>query len=509
MLYFLARYLSYFKHRGLLHSTIEEFGLGYAPSDGHKLKLAAEKAGYNTQLMQELGLLGKSGKDFFRERVIFPFFNLSGKVIGFGGRILNDQIKTAKYLNSQESVLYNKRKTLYGLYKAKNHIRRLDSALLVEGYTDVLSLYQSGIKNTVASSGTSLTVEQVRLLKRFTNNVRVVFDGDQAGQNAALRSLEIFLEYGLNVKVVVLPDNSDPDDYIRQVGAEAFQQYLDGNSEDFIILLASNIQEQFAHDPVNKSIRIRELISSLSKISDQIKRSLYVKECAVILEVEESTLVNEVNKSIRSDIARKNKMGRTSHVVAEVPKEKPKDHSQTEARIADSTPYQEKDVIRVLIQGGHLPYDESENHSIGEYVISNVIQIAELFESELYQNIIVEYGDLLSKNIQPAQEHFLYHENDQIRNLCMELLMEPYHYANWSDRGVELQTQKPIQENYQKDSLKAILRFKLVKINQRIGEIENLIRSGQSDQLETLLMAKVKLQEERKALAEQQGTIVL
>ncbi len=501
--------MSYFKHRGLLESTIKSFSLGYCPKNGQSFAEAAKAAGYSLELVQELGLITSKGNDFFRERVIFPFFNLSGKVIGFGGRILNDQVKTAKYLNSPESVLYNKRNTLYGLYQARSEIRKLNRVVLVEGYTDVLSLSQNGIKNVVASSGTSLTTDQVRLIKRFTDHVRVVFDGDQAGQNAALRSLELFLEYGVNVEVAVLPPDRDPDSMIRDVGTSAFQDFLDKNSKDFVILIATNIQEQYAHDPVNKSVHIKQLVHALSKIRDQIKRALYIKECSILLEIEERVLFREVNKNIRVEM-KKNR--RDHQFVQDAPDPvltERVDHSNLQPRIADPVPYQERDIIRVLLEGGHLPHDESENHSVGEYIVSNVIQIIDLFESSLYRDIIIEYSDLLSKGIQPAQEHFLYHSREDIKSLCMELLLDPYHYANWSHRGVELQTQKPKEDNYRKDSLKAILRFKLFKINERITEIEKIIREGKETSMEALLKAKIRLQEERRILADQQGTIVL
>ena len=322
--------LSYFKHRGLNEQTMKTFQLGYAQSESrHFLKYATDK-GYKKDLLTELGLISQKEYDFFRERVIFPFHNLSGKVIGFGGRILKDNIKAPKYLNSPETKIYNKRQTLYGLYQARNEIRKVDRCILVEGYTDVLSLHQSDIKNVVASSGTSLTEEQVRLIKRFTANVSVIYDGDVAGQKAALRGLNIFLKYGMNVTVVILPEGEDPDSYVQQLGSSKFLDFLKENGKDFILMLANQIHQDYANDPVNKSIQIRELVQSLSLIGDQIKRSLYVKECANILQIEERTLFKEINKNIRSEISkRSNQYGRSYE-----PKEKyvdydpEQDHSQ-------------------------------------------------------------------------------------------------------------------------------------------------------------------------------------
>ncbi len=453
--------LSYFKHRGLIESTINTFELGYSPRGRTYFKDKALKAGYSEEKLKTLGLISQSGYDFYRERVIFPFHNLSGKVIGFGGRILSDKIKTAKYLNSPESEIYNKRKTLYGLFQSKTDIRRQDQCVLVEGYTDVLSLYQNGVKNVVASSGTSLTQEQVRLIKRFTLNVLVIYDGDQAGQNAALRGMDIFLENNLNAKVVVLPDNADPDSYIREVGAQAFKDFIEENSQDFILRIANNIQRTLSHDPVNKSIQIKELVKSIAKIGDQLKRSLYIKECTDILDLTEASLIKEVNRAVKGEINSKMKyqerpqyddVNYANRQVSEEP-------TQTVGVKIDNEQYQERDIVRALLHHAEKICPTEEDISGVDYAFSLLGEHYDHFINETYRNILSEYAKALENGQILSSQHFTSHRDESVRRLSVDLLSDPNSYANWSDRGVELQTQKPIDENHEKDIYQAVMRY--------------------------------------------------
>ena len=510
--------LSYFKHRGLLESTIKTFDLGYSPKDRTSFTELAESKGYNIDSLKTLGLVSQSGLDFYRERVIFPFHSISGKVIGFGGRILTDNVKAPKYLNSPESEIYNKRKTLYGIFQAKTEIRKLNQCILVEGYTDVLSLFQNGIKNVVASSGTSLTQEQVQLIKRFADHAIVLYDGDQAGQNAALRGLDIFLVHDLNVKIVVLPENADPDSFIREVGSEAFVGYIEKNASDFILRLAQNIQTNTAHDPVNKSIQVKELVTSLAKISDQIKRSLYVKECADILNLSEGSLIKEVNRGIKGNISQreKDRLRRNSNIVN--PDQNvgeyynnniPIDHSQGLNLKIDNEKYQERDIVRILISSGSKIYDEEEQISIVEYVINNLGDLINDFENELYKNVVKEYQETINKGKILDQNHFINHQNDSIRILTIDLLSDPNSYANWAEKGVELQTQKPIEDNHVKDSYQAVMRFKLLKIKDRIAQLQKVFTDSNENKDIVLITAYQKLIEERQNLAEKLNTVII
>ena len=243
--------LSYFKDRGFLEDTIKKFGLGFAPNHNKLLTNTAVSVGHKESLLKKLGLTTSYGKDFFRNRVMFTIHNLSGKVIGFGGRILQKDVKAPKYINSPETEVYNKSKVLYGAYFAKKSIRQNDECIMVEGYTDVLSLHQSGIENVVASSGTSLTVEQIRLVKRYTPNMKILYDGDTAGVKAALRGLDLVLEQDMNVKVVLLPEGEDPDSYLQKVGVTAFKEYIEQEANDFLLFKTKLLLKEAAGDPIN------------------------------------------------------------------------------------------------------------------------------------------------------------------------------------------------------------------------------------------------------------------
>jgi DNA primase len=507
--------LSYFKHRGLLETTINTFKLGYSPKDSKAFTNQALKTGYNLDKLKQLGLTSSGGYDFYRERVIFPFHNISGKTIGFGGRILKDIKKAPKYLNSPESEIYNKRKTLYGLFQAKTAIRKKDQCILVEGYTDVLSLYQNGIHNVVASSGTSLTQEQVQLIKRFTLNVIVLYDGDQAGQNAALRGLDIFLENDVNVKLATIPDQMDPDGYIRAIGTERFEQFIEEEAADFVLNLAQNIQDTYVNDPINKSIQIKELTSSLVKIGDQLKRSLYIKECASILTIEEGTLIGEVNKGLnkvlykkQNDLRREERQYQRAEIKGELP--------QTQAKPQQKEPklnhdqYQERDIVRVLLQHGHKICTHEEDVEGSAYLHSLLGDQYLNFTNSLYKNVIEEYYTKKECGIKNLTEHFINHSDTEMQSLATAFLSSPYTYAEWAERGVELQTQRPIDENHERDIYQAVMRYymKYYKSQEsqwqaKIAECEN------DDQRIVLLTAYQSFKVEMKEHAEKLNTVVL
>ena len=280
--------LPYFKERGLLEKTINNFGLGYSPLNTSFTELALKKD-YNIEFLKSLGLTNRGNHDFYKGRVIFPFYNLSGKVIGFGGRILGSK-KGPKYVNSPETEIYNKKKTLYGLFQARTAIRKEENIFLVEGYTDVLSLYQAGIENVVASSGTSLTEEQIMMIKRFTKNVTILYDGDPAGIKAALRGIDLILEKDLNVKIVLLPEGEDPDSWVRSQGKENFLQYIAKEEKDFIHFRIDLISQESKDDPIKKTELLRDIVESIAKIPDQLKRSIYIQKCALQLNVDEKNI---------------------------------------------------------------------------------------------------------------------------------------------------------------------------------------------------------------------------
>jgi DNA primase len=297
--------LSYFKKRGFREATIRKFNLGYAGSVRDGLTQAATMAQYNNEHLEALGLTNKYGKDFFWSRVMFTIHNLSGKVIAFAGRTLSSDKKVPKYVNSPETEIYNKRKTLFGLYHAKQAIRKYDECLLVEGYTDVISLHQSGIENVVASSGTSLTEDQVRLIKRYTPNIKVLYDGDPAGIKAALRGLDIIIAQDMNVRLVLLPDGEDPDSYLKSAGSTIFKEYLEDKAKDFVLFKAELLTKEAEGDPIKKASMIKDIVASIALVQDPLKRSVYVQHCSQLLQIGEPVLTNEVNKSIRGNLKKK------------------------------------------------------------------------------------------------------------------------------------------------------------------------------------------------------------
>ncbi|MGB0896119.1 MAG: DNA primase [Flavobacteriaceae bacterium] len=302
--------LSYFKERGFTQETIEKFKLGYALDQWEAFTKTALKEGYQLQFLEKTGLtIVKGDKQFdrFKGRVLFPIHSMSGRVLGFGGRILTNDKKAAKYLNSPESDIYHKSKVLYGIYQAKQTIAKEDNCYLVEGYTDVIQMHQTGIHNVVASSGTALTNDQIRLLNRLTKNITILFDGDAAGMRASLRGVDLILEQGMNVRICTFPEGEDPDSFAKKTSYEDLVLYFETNSKDFIAFKADLLNEEAKNDPIKKAETIREIITSISKIPDTIKRELYIKECARIMSISEQVLFSTLAQLSNSE-ARSNKM---------------------------------------------------------------------------------------------------------------------------------------------------------------------------------------------------------
>lgn len=296
--------LSYFKERGFTNETIEKFGLGYSPDAWTSFTDEALKNGYSLEFLEKTGLtIVKEDKKFdrFKGRVMFPIQSMSGRVLGFGGRILVTDKKAAKYLNSPESEIYHKSKILYGLFQAKQAIAKNDNCYLVEGYTDVIQFNQSGIENVVASSGTALTSDQIRLVSRLTKNITVLFDGDSAGLRASIRGIDLILEEGMNVKVCTFPDGEDPDSFAKKTSFEDLTLYLEENAKDFIRFKASLLNEDAQNDPIKKAELIRDMVTSISKIPDRIKREVYVKETSRIMDISEDVLVNTLAQILRKE----------------------------------------------------------------------------------------------------------------------------------------------------------------------------------------------------------------
>ncbi len=497
--------LAYFKERGFRESIIKKFDLGFASADSKDLFNAAKREGYNIDFLKELGLVSEREMDFFRNRVMFTIHNLTGKAIGFAGRIMGTNPKLPKYINSPESEIYNKRKILYGLYFAKNEIRKQEHCILVEGYTDVLSLVQSGIENVVASSGTSLTTDQIRLIKRYTNTIKILYDGDAAGINAALRGMDMILAENMVVKLVILPEKHDPDSYIKEVGPAEFINYIAENEKDFILFKTNLLLEEASGDPVKKAYILKDIVGTLSKVPDPLIRAMYVKECSNLLDVDEKILNSEINKIIKKEIRERNQRKIRNEKVdssMEVVDKQDKLIADTQTFLKQSDEYQEKEVIRVLMEKGHAFYDETQGLLIVDFILMEVLDLLDYFDNPIYKKIISFVKDIRDKGAVPDRNDYFNAEED-IREKYFELIMTPYEYADWQSKGMELQTQKHPDKNQFNEANQAIWRLKYKKLNKLIKyNQENIIKnSDNSEQYNTLIKLHMKLLNERKNLA--------
>lgn len=532
--------LSYFKERGFREEAIKHFQLGYTSQQKNSFTLQATQDSHGVELLKKLGLTTQYGSDFYRERVMFPIRNLSGKIIGFGGRILKKNAKAAKYINSPESEIYNKSKVLYGAYFAKGPIRKLDECILVEGYTDVISLHQAGIENVVASSGTSLTVGQIKLISRFTKNIKILYDGDNAGVKAALRGLDLVLEQDMNVKVVLLPDGEDPDSYLQSVGTEAFNKYIEESATDFIFFKTKLLLDEAKNDPVKKTRLIGSIIESIAKIPSTIKRSLYIKECAQIMDVEEKYLVAEANKILES-LLRKSQNDRnykkrnnnfnpngntpppldpTTNPYANM-EALPEDMAaadvsrmRTSQKPNDSDGFQEKDIIRIIITGGHLIYDKEENITVANFVLANIQDVLDEFDNKLYQKVATLSLQQLIDEKPLHPQFFTSHPDEDVAQLALDLSTSPDEYSeNWEKKwGITLQTQAAPDENFTLDSLQSLQRFKLKKLikmaKKNQEELKLAFKEGDVEKQITLIKMQQKLDGMRNDLAKKWNTVV-
>ena len=485
--------LAYFKQRGFREDTIKKFQLGFALDKKDHLTLAMVNKGYNVELLKKVGLTSKYGSDFFRNRVQFPIHNLSGKVIGFGGRILINDKKQPKYLNSPETEIYNKSRVLYGIYFAKKAIRQEDNCFLVEGYTDVISLNQAGIENVVSSSGTSLTVGQIQLIKRNTQNITILYDGDAAGIKAALRGLELVLEQDMNVKVVLLPKGEDPDSFVQSVGTVKFKEYIEEKATDFILFKTNLLLEETANDPIKRASLIKDIVGSIARIPDPIKRSVYVRECSILMDINEQILVDEANKSVRSllnnkqkerDNEERRKERETQRQQQKKANNKPTQWQEDDgfaglkppADFGDDSPpfdmgfdpnfddsfsdfedslpknvslpkkespkrkrtyndeFQEKDIVRILMLFGSMNFQIEQKGTVEEwnvatYVLSNMEEVIEEFAHPLYRRIVYMIYEDLSAEKVLTLQEFVRHEDKEIQRLAIDLSTSPHEYS--------------------------------------------------------------------------------
>lgn len=465
--------LSYLKKRDLSETVIDKFELGYSPADGSSWTTWAKNNAINVETSQKLGLTNSKGTDFFRGRVMFPIHNVSGKVIAFAGRTLSTDKRSPKYINSPETLVYDKSRVLYGMHLAKRAIGQEDECLLVEGYTDVISLHMQGVENVVASSGTSLTDGQVRLIKRFTPNVVILYDGDDAGKKAALRGIDILLQQDMNVKVVLLPGGHDPDSFIREKGVNGFKVFLSEEAEDFIIFKSRHLLAESKRDPVRQTVLIKEIIKSIALIPDALKQSLYLRQVSEMFEVREELL-----SDILADLERSQKKqnDRRTGRPTEVKRENIVKKTQ-EAEVIRNDVYQERDILRILIGLGDRHFAGEEEFTVGQFILANLEDILEdedLFDYPLFLKIVRMYQSELDKGSSPGPQFFVAHQDPEISKEAVDLLAEKHVYSdNWAKRhDIHLNTQETPELNFKNDCQSGILRLKLKKINKLIKQNE-------------------------------------
>lgn len=428
--------ISYFKERGFTEETMHKFQLGYCLDTPDSFSATALKRGYQADYLQKAGLMvmrNERPADNYRGRVIFPIHNQSGKVTGFGARVLKKTEKSPKYINTPENEIYIKSKILYGTYFARHAIDKEDECLLVEGYTDVISLHQAGLENVVASSGTSLTHDQLRLIKKYTNNLTILYDGDAAGVKAALRGLDMALEESLNVQLVLLPKEEDPDSYVQKMGADAFKEYIFKNKKDFILFKLQLSLEEALHDPVKKSALVNEIAETLAKINkaeDFTRQQDYIRECSSMLQIDEQGLTSLVNKHIRQQLEKANRLPAAESRQLEEAEASGEQAKQDEViELLLDQELQEKNLIRVLLEYGSWSWDETS--SIADHIFNSPVNF-NLIHNEPIKNILSTYKRLNDEGNMPDKKFFLYHEDPEISRLTASALYTAYEVSvNW------------------------------------------------------------------------------
>ncbi len=433
--------LSYLRERGFRDDIIKKFELGYSPENRSALTDEALKNSFKLEYLEKTGLTivrDNYKVDRFRGRVIFPIHSLSGKATAFGGRVLKTDAKTAKYLNSPESEIYHKSKILYGIYQAKQEITRQDRCFLVEGYTDVISFHQAGITNVVASSGTALTVDQIRLVARFTPNITIIYDGDPAGIKASLRGIDLVLEQGMNVKVLLLPDGEDPDSFSKNRTAEELHRYIDENEGDFIKFKTGILLKDVQNDPVKRAQLLQDIVRTISVIPEAIVRGEYVKECSTLLQVREQVLYDEIGKLTRRrrEDGYKTQISNTS-----TPVSKSVSPTITTSTFSSQNPFEieEKEIIRFLIKYGEYSLvnddqEEQEYLSVGAFIISQLKEDDIVSMNPLYNKIFKLYEEGSENPGFQAAKFFVTHMDKEVSELASDLLSREYTLSKIHER---------------------------------------------------------------------------
>lgn len=487
--------LSYFKERGFTDETIKKFALGYSLDEWQAFTDEALKQGYKIEFLEKTGLTivkGEKRFDRFKGRVMFPIQSMSGRVLGYGGRILTNDKKAAKYLNSPESDIYHKSKVLYGIYQAKQSIAKEDNCFLVEGYTDVIQFHQTGIHNVVSSSGTALTPDQIRLINRLTKNITVLFDGDAAGLRASLRGIDLILEQGMNVKICTFPEGEDPDSFAKQNTLEELSDYLKEHAQDFIQFKASVLYEESKHDPVKKADTIRDIVNSIAKIPDRIKKEIYIQECSRIMDISEQVLFTTLAQITNKDVQETHKEASKQQTAFEVIK-----HEQPKKKV-DVQYLLERKIIEILLLYGNKTEDFEDlvlkENEKNELILEPVKHQTKVFEkiyldlqddemqftNEQFKNLYYTIIDTLNQNPDFAIEQFVNTVEQDVANEISSILMEDERYSlsDWHSKNIY-----PKQKDQSVAQLvsETILSLRCFLIDQKVREFMQQTLANRSE----------------------------
>jgi len=502
--------MSYFKERGFDNDTITKFNLGYSVEEKTAFTDIAVKKGYKLELLEKTGLsIVKENYKFdrFAGRVMFPIHSISGRVVGFGGRILKTDKNTAKYLNSPESDIYHKSKELYGLYFAKNAIIKNDKCYMVEGYTDVISMHQAGIENVVSSSGTSLTEEQIRLVKRFTENLTVIYDGDSAGIKASLRGIDMILKEGLKVRVIPLPENEDPDSFSRLLTKQDLATYIKEKEVDFLTFKMELLSEDVDKDPIKRASIINDIVASISLIPDAFLRSEYVKEAAKIFDISEKTIYEEITKKFQNKISytdySKKKDEPRNYQISKIPAFIDKLYCEIE----------EKEIIYYLLNFGNNTFETILNESnetyivtIAEFIIREILNDDHEFKNLIYKQIFEECKQNLLNFGNIDEKSFLNHHDSDLGTMVANMLSPSYILSNiWTKKGANVEMP---EDTFKRDVPKSIIIYKLkvlqMALEQNDEQMKN-ISSQNFDEFKTFIEQSMLLNDIKKEIAKEGG----
>jgi len=512
--------LSYFRERGFSDATIRTFQLGYVPEFGNAFTAAATANGFNPELLEKAGWIKRrddgsgSAWDFFAGRVTFPILGLSGQPIAFGARTLKSDKKLPKYFNSPESVLYNKSRSLYGIFHAKKSIVEQNLCYLVEGYTDVISLHQSGITNVVASSGTSLTEEQVRLIKRYAPTVAILYDGDAAGMKASLRGIDLVLKEGLNVKVVTFPEGEDPDSFAKSHSSSEVMAHLTGTAEDFLVFKATLLMQDVGDDPVKKAAAIHEIVESVALVPDLVLRSLYIQQCSRLLQINEQALISEMNKVLRRQYRRK------------LGDDQPMPEERLASEIAAPQPTledlgtapQERDLLRMLLSYGHerinVPVQDEEGNtseeetSVAELMFELLALDDILFDEPIFREMYLDYRHSTNLGTAVESQRYVTHEQETWRTTAIDLLTEKYVLSpNWKERH-KIHVKRESEVLY--DALEeAVDILKERRVDRMIKDRQEELKAADEVGVMALLQEIMHLSEAKKRLAKKTGRVIV